>query len=85
MEWKPITIGGEPTKYEMSCDADIRLVYNRDKPGCDVLHLVKTQMVKTRQNREREVVILFHNKALNVDLEALYVSTFKIQQRSTKQ
>jgi hypothetical protein len=79
MEWKPVKIGGKFTKYEMSCDANIRIVYNnRDKPGCDVLQLVKTQIVKTRQNREREVVILFHNdKALNVDLEALYVSTFK--------
>lgn len=77
MEWKQIMIGGEPTKYEMSFDANIRIIYNRNKPGCDVLHLVKTQMVKTRQNREREVAILFHNdKAYNIDLEALYVSLF---------
>jgi len=80
MEWKQIKIGGEFTKYEMSKDdGSVRLTSHKflGKQGCEHFQLVKTNMVHVNQGREREVVTLFHdNKAMCIDVEALYIHTF---------
>lgn len=70
MEWKQIKIGDKLTKYEiLSDDGSIRVQGQTS--------LVKTQMVSIKQDREREVVTLFHdNKAWCIDVEALYIHTF---------
>lgn len=69
MEWKQIKIGAKLTKYEISSDGSIR-----DHKGKQL----ETKMVPTNQGREREVVTLFHNnKAWCIDLEALYIHTFR--------
>ena len=78
LKWKSITLGDKSTNYEISTDGHIRRKTQiRLYPSCDKINLVESKLVKTKNDREREVVTLFHdNKALCIDLEALYIHTF---------